>query len=111
VIEKCLNLLDRDPSLCRENADGIITCFSAVRSERDVLRLNRDLIVQLTQILGVSADESLGLSKLTESRAPLKNRRLVRQLQNIEKLLKRDHQALLAHDRRVSREGPVAATY
>lgn len=63
--------------------------------ERDALRLNSELIVQLTQILGVSADELLGLAKPAQSNAPIKNRRLYRQLQNIERLPKRDQQALL----------------
>ena len=52
--------------------------------ERDVLRLNSELILQLTQILGVSADELLGMAKIPASSGPIKNRRLYRQLQNIE---------------------------
>jgi len=63
--------------------------------ERDVLRLNSELIVQLIEILGVSADELLGVAKASTGGAPIKNRRLYRQLQNIEKLPKRDQQALL----------------
>jgi transcriptional regulator with XRE-family HTH domain len=63
--------------------------------ERDALRLNSELILQLTAILGVSADELLGVAKPTASSAPIKNRRLYRQLQNIDKLPKRDQQALL----------------
>jgi len=63
--------------------------------ERDVLRLNSELIVQLIEILGVSADELLGVAKTPAGNAPMKNRRLYRQLQNIEKLPKRDQQALL----------------
>jgi transcriptional regulator with XRE-family HTH domain len=63
--------------------------------ERDVLRLNSELIMQLIEILGVSADELLGVAKASTGGAPIKNRRLYRQLQNIEKLPKRDQQALL----------------
>ena len=63
--------------------------------ERDVLRLNSELIMQLIAILGVSADELLGVAKAPANSAPIKNRRLYRQLQNIEKLPKRDQQALL----------------
>jgi hypothetical protein len=63
--------------------------------ERNVLRLNGELIVQLTEILDVSADELLGLAKPTVRSAAIKNRRLYRQLQNIDKLPKRDQQALL----------------
>jgi transcriptional regulator with XRE-family HTH domain len=62
--------------------------------ERDVLRLNSELIVQLTEILNVSADEILGLEKLTKREAVIKNRRLYRQLQGIDKLPKRDQEAL-----------------
>lgn len=40
-------------------------------------------------------DEILGLEKLTQNNAPLKNRKLYRQLQGIERLPKRDQQALL----------------
>lgn len=63
--------------------------------ERDALRLNSDLIVQLIEILGVSADELLGVVKAPASTGPIKNRRLYRQLQSIENLPKRDQQALL----------------
>jgi len=45
--------------------------------------------------LGVSADELLGVTKAPANNGPIKNRRLYRQLQNIEKLPKRDQQALL----------------
>ena len=62
--------------------------------ERDVLRLNGELIVQLTGILNVSADEILGLEKITRREVAIKNRRLYRQLQDIDKLPKRDQQAL-----------------
>lgn len=62
--------------------------------ERGTLRLHGQLIVQLAGILGVSADELLGLEKpRTGSAAP--NRRLLRRLQQLEKLPKRDQQALL----------------
>jgi transcriptional regulator with XRE-family HTH domain len=63
--------------------------------ERDVLRLNSELIMQLIEILGVSADELLGVARAPATNGPIKNRRLYRQLQNIEKLPKRDQQALL----------------
>jgi transcriptional regulator with XRE-family HTH domain len=62
--------------------------------ERGILRLNADLILKLTGILKVSADELLGLRepKLTRS---VKNRRLARRLEEIERLLRRDQEALL----------------
>ena len=63
--------------------------------ENDVIKLSGETIIQLARILGVSADELLGMAKAPASGVPVKNRRLYRQLQNIEKLPKRDQQALL----------------
>ena len=63
--------------------------------ERDVIRLHGELIVQLTEILGVSADELLGLKADAKKNGTVKNRRLLRQVQAVDKLSKRDQQALL----------------
>jgi transcriptional regulator with XRE-family HTH domain len=62
--------------------------------ERGELRLHGQLIIELTRILGVSADELLGLDK-PRSNASVKNRRLLRRLQQLERLPRRDQQALL----------------
>jgi transcriptional regulator with XRE-family HTH domain len=62
--------------------------------ERGELRLHGELILQLNQILGVSADELLGLQP-TKTEGAVKNRRLARRLQQIEKLPRRDQQAIL----------------
>lgn len=62
--------------------------------ERGVLRLNADLILKLTQILKVSSDELLGLRPATAGR-PSGNRRLARKLEEIERLPRRDQEALL----------------
>jgi transcriptional regulator with XRE-family HTH domain len=62
--------------------------------ERGELRLHGQLIVKLTAILGVTSEELLGL-KAPASNGPLKNRRLLRRLQAIERLPRRDQQALL----------------
>jgi transcriptional regulator with XRE-family HTH domain len=62
--------------------------------ERGELRLHGQLIVKLSQILGVSSEELLGLKK-APSNGVLKNRRLLRRLQAIERLPRRDQQALL----------------
>jgi transcriptional regulator with XRE-family HTH domain len=62
--------------------------------ERGELRLHGQLIVQLSQILGVSSEELLGLTK-PASNGTIKNRRLLRRLQEIERLPRRDQQALL----------------
>jgi transcriptional regulator with XRE-family HTH domain len=62
--------------------------------ERGELRLHGQLIVKLSEILGVSSEELLGLKK-APSNGVLKNRRLLRRLQAIERLPRRDQQALL----------------
>ena len=63
--------------------------------ERGELRLHGELILQLTQILGVSADELLGREEAPKRKGSIKNRRLLRQVQALDKLSKRDQQALL----------------
>ena len=62
--------------------------------ERGELRLHGQLIVELSQILGVSADELLGLEQ-PRATAAVQNRRLLRRVQEIDRLPKRDQQALL----------------
>jgi transcriptional regulator with XRE-family HTH domain len=62
--------------------------------ERGVLRVHGELLVKLARILKVSADEILGLEKSPPSRAP-RDRRLLRRLQDVYKLSKRDREALL----------------
>lgn len=62
--------------------------------ERGELRLHGHLILKLTEILKVSADELLGLEK-TKSNGVAKNRRLLRRLQELDRLPRRDLQALL----------------
>lgn len=62
--------------------------------ERGELRLHGQLIVKLSQILGVSSEELLGLKK-APTNGVLKNRRLLRRLEAIERLPRRDQQALL----------------
>lgn len=62
--------------------------------ERDSFRLNGEVIIALTQILGVSADEILGIEQ-PRTGAPIKNRRLLRKLQQLEQLPRRDQEALL----------------
>lgn len=62
--------------------------------ERGELRLHGELIVEIAKILGVTADELLGI-KINTKQTPMKNRRLSRQLQAIDQLPQRDQQALL----------------
>lgn len=62
--------------------------------ERGVLRLNADLILKITRVLRVSADELLGL-RPPKSSTPVRNGRLARRLQEIDRLPRRDQEALL----------------
>jgi transcriptional regulator with XRE-family HTH domain len=64
--------------------------------ENDVIRLPADVVVQIAQILGASTDELLGVkAPASRSNAGIKNRRLYRRMQEIEKLPRRDQDALL----------------
>jgi transcriptional regulator with XRE-family HTH domain len=62
--------------------------------ERGELRLHGELIVKLAGILNCSADEILGMQ---ERKTPTggNNRRMLRRLQQIDLLPKRDQEALL----------------
>ena len=62
--------------------------------ERDLFRLNSEVIVQLTEIFDVSADQLLALDEKPKA-ATVKNRKLLKRMSQIEKLPKRDQQALL----------------
>ena len=61
--------------------------------ERDNLRMHADIIIVLTKILDVSADELLGLRATT--RQPPKDRRFLQELPAIDHLPKRDRDALI----------------
>lgn len=62
--------------------------------ERGVFRLNADLILKITELLKVSADELLGLKPPKAVRS-VRNIRLARRLEEIESLPRRDQEALL----------------
>jgi transcriptional regulator with XRE-family HTH domain len=62
--------------------------------ERGKLRLHGELIVQLSEILGVSADQILGIQTSQQPKGTIKNRRLNHRLQAIDQLPKRDQDAL-----------------
>ena len=64
------------------------------RYERGVFRLNAELIVKLTQILNVTADEILNIEPVKESTG-VHSRRLLRRIRQIDSLPKRDQQALM----------------
>ena len=61
--------------------------------ENGGLRLHGELIVELTKILDVSADQLLGLKETKNGTAP--NGRLLRKLKQLELLPRRDQQALM----------------
>ncbi len=61
--------------------------------ENGGLRLHGELIVELTKILDVSADQLLGLKETKNG--TVKNGRLLRKLQQLELLPRRDQQALM----------------
>jgi transcriptional regulator with XRE-family HTH domain len=64
--------------------------------ERDRIRPHPEMIVRFALALGVSADEILGLARPPKAaNGTTKNRRLLRRLQQIDKLPKRDQDALL----------------
>jgi len=62
--------------------------------ERGELRLNAAMIARLIQVLGVSADELLGLQK-TNQNGKKPSRKLLRRLEQIESLPKRKQEALI----------------
>lgn len=62
--------------------------------ERGLLRLNAEVIIQLSKIFGVSADELLGIESAKQQR-PVKNRRLLRKVQELESLPRRDQEAVI----------------
>jgi len=77
-----------------ELAQRLDTSQTAISDyERDVLRLNGDVIVRLADILDVSSDELLGLSQ-RKSSGPTRDKRLARRLQAFDSLPKRDRDAL-----------------
>ncbi len=62
--------------------------------ERGEVRLHGALVVQLAKILKVSTDEILGLEKL-KSNGPVKDRRLLRLIHEIDALSRREKDTLL----------------
>jgi transcriptional regulator with XRE-family HTH domain len=61
--------------------------------ESGELRLHGELIIQLAELLDVSADELLGLVERPRT-GPAKDKRLARRLQGFDRLPKRDRDAL-----------------
>jgi len=63
--------------------------------ERDRLRPHAEMIVRFALTLGVSTDEVLGVARPDKSHGVPQGRRILRRLQKIETLPKRDQEALL----------------
>jgi transcriptional regulator with XRE-family HTH domain len=63
--------------------------------ERGKVRPNADMLVRLATALEVSTDELLGIAARTKLAGPAHNRRFLRRLHAIDKLPKRDQDALL----------------
>jgi len=63
--------------------------------ECDRLRLSAEMVVRFAQALLVSADELLGLAQAAAPKEKQPSRRVLRRLQRIEALSKRDQEALL----------------
>ena len=61
--------------------------------EKGRLRLHGEIIVQLSQIFKVSTDELLGLKNSKPDRKP--NPKLLKRLQQLEELSRRDRQAII----------------
>jgi transcriptional regulator with XRE-family HTH domain len=72
-----------------------ITQGNLSKYERGELRLHSDLLVKLAEILAVSIDDIFGVSTTASRPEPAKNRRFLRRIPQIEKLPKRDQDALL----------------
>ena len=62
--------------------------------ERDKLRLNPDMSVKFAQALGVTTDQFLGLQP-TKGNGRQPSRKVLRRLEQIENLPRRDQDALL----------------
>jgi transcriptional regulator with XRE-family HTH domain len=62
--------------------------------ERDKLRLNPDMSVKFAQVLGVTTDQLMGLQP-TKANGHQPSRKVLRRLEQIENLPRRDQDALL----------------
>lgn len=65
--------------------------------EKGRLRLTAEMLLRFAKALDVSADEILGIQtkQAKGSNGSIKNRRILRRIANIDKLSKRDQEALL----------------
>jgi len=63
--------------------------------ELDKLRMHAEMVIRFAKALGVSTDELLVGTKATERNGLPKNRRVLRRINQIDQLPKRDQEALL----------------
>lgn len=63
--------------------------------ERGAIRLHGELILELAKIFGTSTDEILGVNEVAKTSPGVRNRRLLRRVQAIDQLPRRDQEALL----------------
>ncbi|RIX39887.1 MAG: XRE family transcriptional regulator, partial [Rhodocyclales bacterium GT-UBC] len=96
VIGERLAQLRKDRGVTQVELSELLGVSQPVYSgyERGELRLHGELLVKLARILKVSADEILGLEVSRPARAP-RDRRLLRRLQDLDRLSKRDRDALM----------------
>lgn len=89
--------LRRDRGMTQAELARLLNVSQPVVSdyENDVINVSAETVGQLAVIFKASADEILGLEQPARTSTTIKNRRLYRQLQSIDKLPKRDQQALL----------------
>ena len=83
--------------MTRAELATVLDVFQPVASddENGVIKLSGATSIQLARILGASADEVLGLEKPARlAGGSIKNRRIFRQLQSLDRLSKRDQDAL-----------------
>jgi hypothetical protein len=77
----------------RDSTQGLVSKY-----ERGDLLHHGELIAKLADILGITTDELLGVGKRPATKAPppvFKDKRLVRRIQQFEKLPRRDKDALM----------------
>jgi transcriptional regulator with XRE-family HTH domain len=92
-----ISRLRKDRGMTQKELADVLAVSQPVISdyENDVIRIHADMLIPLSQTLNTTADELLGLKPEGKSTDPTNNnRRLLRRLKEIDKLSKRDQEAL-----------------
>jgi len=89
--------LRKDRGITQKEIAALVGVTQPVISdyERGILRVHGALLIQFAQILKTSTDELLGLEKQPKKTGPIKNQRLLKKVREIERLPRRDQEALL----------------